>query len=236
MTSTFGVATQSNPRPFKCKDCKIAFRIHGHLAKHLRSKLHVLKLECLGKLPFGTYAEIERAGINLTEINTTDCDNSLASLQQLAQELHEKDPSKLGAVNPDAIISLSSALLDEGRDSDSESVGSPAVADDNFNSEPTTKLLHSDTTTDVVGTFIAATAPTFVNNVDCLPLFATTVPASTTTTTTGIPIIESLGIKRKLDYINIETKLTADASFMNNNNDLNGKVQEKRLKTSKNDT
>jgi len=36
-----------NPRPFKCDDCGIAFRIHGHLAKHLRSKAHVGKLEGL---------------------------------------------------------------------------------------------------------------------------------------------------------------------------------------------
>lgn len=81
MTSTFGAATTSNPRPFKCTDCKIAFRIHGHLAKHLRSKMHIMKLECLGKLPFGTYAEMERSGINLNDIDTTDCDNSLTSLQ-----------------------------------------------------------------------------------------------------------------------------------------------------------
>ena len=37
MTSTFGVPTASNPRPFNCKDCKIAFRIHGelnHICQH----------------------------------------------------------------------------------------------------------------------------------------------------------------------------------------------------------
>lgn len=81
MTSTFGAATTSNPRPFKCTDCKVAFRIHGHLAKHLRSKMHIMKLECLGKLPFGTYAEMERSGVNLNDIDTTDCDNSLNSLK-----------------------------------------------------------------------------------------------------------------------------------------------------------
>lgn len=97
MTSTFGVPTTTNPRPFECTDCKIAFRIHGHLAKHLRSKTHVQKLECLQKLPFGTYAEIERAGINLTEIDTTDCDNSLQSLKILARKLFEKDPTKLAS-------------------------------------------------------------------------------------------------------------------------------------------
>jgi hypothetical protein len=42
-----------------------------------------MKLECVGKLPFGTYAEMEREGISLNEIDTTDCDNSLESLQVL---------------------------------------------------------------------------------------------------------------------------------------------------------
>lgn len=93
MTTTFGIATDSNPRPFYCKDCDVGFRIHGHLAKHLRSKMHVLKLECLGKLPFGTYTEIERSGTNLTEIDTTDCANSLSSLKRLAVRLNVKDPA-----------------------------------------------------------------------------------------------------------------------------------------------
>jgi hypothetical protein len=43
--------------------------------------MHIMKLECVGKLPFGTYAEMEREGISLNEIDTTDCDNSLESLQ-----------------------------------------------------------------------------------------------------------------------------------------------------------
>ncbi|XP_058836700.1 uncharacterized protein LOC131693138 isoform X2 [Topomyia yanbarensis] len=95
MTTTFGIATDSNPRPFYCKDCDVGFRIHGHLAKHLRSKMHVLKLECLGKLPFGTYTEIERSGTNLTEIDTTDCENSLSSLKRLAVRLNVKDPANV---------------------------------------------------------------------------------------------------------------------------------------------
>ncbi|XP_062553233.1 uncharacterized protein LOC134218309 isoform X2 [Armigeres subalbatus] len=95
MTTTFGIATDSNPRPFFCKDCGVGFRIHGHLAKHLRSKLHVLKLECLGKLPFETYAAIEQSGTNLTEIDTTDCENSLSSLKRLAMRLNVKDPNNI---------------------------------------------------------------------------------------------------------------------------------------------
>lgn len=95
-TSTFGQPTKTNPRPFECSDCNIGFRIHGHLAKHLRSKTHVQKLESLQKLPCGTYAEIERAGISLTDIDTTDCDNSLASLKLLAQKLLlDKEPGDI---------------------------------------------------------------------------------------------------------------------------------------------
>lgn len=127
MTSTFGVATTLNPRPFKCLDCKVAFRIHGHLAKHLRSKSHVMKLECAGKLPFGTYAEIERAGISLTDIDTTDCDNSLQSLLVLAQKLHEKDPSKFGNWTPEA---YQGSMMDS-RESDSDD-GEPIVDDCNI--------------------------------------------------------------------------------------------------------
>lgn len=123
MTSTFGAATTTNPRPFKCSDCKIAFRIHGHLAKHLRSKLHVMRLECLGKLPFGTFAEIERAGVSLTDIDTTDCDNSLASLQFLAQKLHEKDPTKLDKWDP---ATMTPKILPPGPESsDDEEPASP---------------------------------------------------------------------------------------------------------------
>lgn len=117
MTSTFGAATTTNPRPFKCSDCKIAFRIHGHLAKHLRSKMHVMRLECLGKLPFGTFAEIERAGVSLSDIDTTDCDNSLASLQFLAQKLHEKDPTKLEKWDP---TTMAPPLLPPGNVSSDE--------------------------------------------------------------------------------------------------------------------
>ncbi|XP_030368832.1 uncharacterized protein LOC115619944 isoform X2 [Scaptodrosophila lebanonensis] len=126
MTSTFGVPTTSNPRPFECTDCKIAFRIHGHLAKHLRSKTHVQKLECLQKLPFGTYAEIERAGISLTEIDTSDCENSLISLKLLAQKLLEKDPNKLSSyTTPSGMVQLaqdaaSSSLAIGSQDSASE--------------------------------------------------------------------------------------------------------------------
>lgn len=86
--TSFGTPCADNPRPFKCTDCNIAFRMHGHLAKHLRSKMHIMKLECLSKLPFGMYAEMERTGVNFNDIDTTDCETSLESLQKIAQTLY----------------------------------------------------------------------------------------------------------------------------------------------------
>lgn len=128
MTSTFGNVTTSNPRPFECSDCNIAFRIHGHLAKHLRSKTHVQKLECLQKLPFGTYAEIERAGISLTDIDTTDCHNSLASLKLLAQRLLDKDPSKLNSWSHGDEHQMRNNFTNESRESNSD--GEPICSPD----------------------------------------------------------------------------------------------------------
>ncbi|CAK1602177.1 unnamed protein product [Parnassius mnemosyne] len=118
MTSTFGAATSFNPRPFRCSDCNIAFRIHGHLAKHLRSKMHVMRLECLFKLPFGTFTEIERAGVSLTDIDTTDCASSLASLQSLARKLHEKDPTKLEYREPSGAVAVPPAGRETSEDED----------------------------------------------------------------------------------------------------------------------
>ena len=43
---------------------------------------------------------MERSGFNLTDIDTSDCDNSLMSLRQLAKKLNEKDPSKIGPLPP----------------------------------------------------------------------------------------------------------------------------------------
>ena len=89
--ATFGTPSNTNPGPFKCTDCKIAFLNHVNLAKHLRSKMHILKLECSGKLPIGMYREMERIGINFNEIDTKDCKRSLESLQELAVELYCND-------------------------------------------------------------------------------------------------------------------------------------------------
>ena len=109
INATFGAPSTSNPRPFKCSDCKIAFRIHGHLAKHLRSKMHIMKLECSGQLPIGMFAEMERLGTNLNEIDTSDCENSLESLKHIASKLY---------TNKDALLPSSSYKPNEATESD----------------------------------------------------------------------------------------------------------------------
>lgn len=139
MTSTFGAATSFNPRPFRCSDCNIAFRIHGHLAKHLRSKMHVMRLECLFKLPFGTFTEIERAGVSLTDIDTTDCASSLASLQSLARKLHEKDPTKLEYREPSGSAGAGSSVgKDCSDDADDEAMSCENMCDSEKDSEVNT--------------------------------------------------------------------------------------------------
>jgi len=132
INATFGAPSTDNPRPFKCGDCMIAFRIHGHLAKHLRSKMHIMKLECIGKLPIGMYAEMERLGTNLNEIDTTDCENSLESLQQMAVKLYEKDPSKLTSMDePLPTVSTSSDLSE-----DEDSNQAPEIKEEPMDASP----------------------------------------------------------------------------------------------------
>ena len=84
----FGAVTTNNPRPFKCEDCNIAFRIHGHLAKHLRSKMHVTMLEKLGKVPIGTYIQIEKRIDELADLDAIDCESSLLTIRQMVEEVN----------------------------------------------------------------------------------------------------------------------------------------------------
>lgn len=162
MTSTFGVATTTNPRPFECSDCTIGFRIHGHLAKHLRSKSHIQKWECLQKLPFGTYAEIERLGLTrLTDIDTTDCESSLAGLKALAHKLFEKDPAKLVSWNtnstdnsnaPAANYTTSESRESNSDDSAAEAIHSPDDGSGFMDTESSIVAAITAETTDVMVT------------------------------------------------------------------------------------
>ena len=72
---------------FYCADCKIGYRIHRHLAKHLQSKSHIMKLENVEKLPIGTYAKLEHLGTDFDLIDTSSCESSLESLKTLAAAL-----------------------------------------------------------------------------------------------------------------------------------------------------
>ncbi|MFH4979733.1 hypothetical protein AB6A40_006442 [Gnathostoma spinigerum] len=80
-----------NPRSFVCSDCNIGFRKHGILAKHLRSKTHVQKLESLGKLPDDALFIITRKenGACLNEVDTTDCDRARTSLLAIISALRD---------------------------------------------------------------------------------------------------------------------------------------------------
>lgn len=94
MTQTFGIPTSDNPRPYGCPECDIAFRKHGHLAKHLRSKSHITKLEASELIPLGTYAALEKCGnLELKErLVTTNCEQSLQSLRSIAMTLFQSQP------------------------------------------------------------------------------------------------------------------------------------------------
>ena len=105
INATFGEPSSSNPRPFLCSDCNTGFRIHGHLAKHLRSKSHIMKLENLGKLPIGLFAEMERIGTNFNEIDTQDCDSSLDSLKKMAAKLWKNKEISVDTSNTNGLLS-----------------------------------------------------------------------------------------------------------------------------------
>ncbi|CAH2093320.1 unnamed protein product [Euphydryas editha] len=97
--------------------CKVNDSIEGDgiklAALEYDSVVSKVTLECLFNLPFGNFTEIERAGLSLTYIDTTDCASSLASLQSLAKKLQEKDPTKLEYREPN----VSAVATPAGRDS-----------------------------------------------------------------------------------------------------------------------
>ena len=70
-----------------CADCKIGWRIHRHLAKHLGSKSHIMKLENVGKLPIGTYDKLEHSETDFNLIDTSSNDSALENLKTFAAAL-----------------------------------------------------------------------------------------------------------------------------------------------------
>jgi hypothetical protein len=95
--------------------------------------MHIMKLECSGKLPIGMFAEMERLGTNLNEIDTSDCENSLESLQQIALRLYKQDPSKLISRDDEMSRNIPGHLVgsdaSDNEDSDAPANGEPSKPD-----------------------------------------------------------------------------------------------------------
>ena len=64
-----------------------------------------MKLENLGKLPIGLFAEMERIGTNFNEIETQDCDSALDSLKTMASKLSKNKEISVDASNTNGILS-----------------------------------------------------------------------------------------------------------------------------------
>uniref|UniRef100_A0A1I8EPX2 C2H2-type domain-containing protein n=1 Tax=Wuchereria bancrofti TaxID=6293 RepID=A0A1I8EPX2_WUCBA len=82
-----------NPRSFMCTDCNIGFRKHCILAKHLRSRTHVMKLESLRIIPEDSLSLITRRerGVYLNEIDTTDCERARKSILGIVSTLRDSN-------------------------------------------------------------------------------------------------------------------------------------------------
>ena len=65
--------------------------------------MHIMKLECSGQLPLGMFAEMERLGTNLNEIDTSDCVNSLESLKQIAGKLYANKEGHMGGISSERV-------------------------------------------------------------------------------------------------------------------------------------
>ena len=64
-----------------------------------------MKLENRGKLPIGMFAEMERLGTNLNEIDTSDCETSLESLKHMAARLCKNKEISVDASNTNGLLS-----------------------------------------------------------------------------------------------------------------------------------
>ena len=97
--------TNADPRPYKCEECGIAFRIQGHLAKHKRSKVHAARLEnsqdlagtadaedCSGALPL-TVDERE-----LVESELDECQHEVSCQETDSAAVTEPEHSNIGEI------------------------------------------------------------------------------------------------------------------------------------------
>ena len=82
-------AAGADPRPYKCDECGVAFRIQGHLDKHKRSKVHAARLETSQDLSSVDDVDRSSSGLPLrvSEMDVTaaegdECQDTLNEFQQ----------------------------------------------------------------------------------------------------------------------------------------------------------
>ncbi|GMT04625.1 hypothetical protein PENTCL1PPCAC_26799, partial [Pristionchus entomophagus] len=97
----------NNPRSFVCVDCNIGFRKHGILAKHLRSKTHVMKLETQKLLPEDSLTLITKRdnGTCLNEVDTTSCDTARRSILRIVDRIRGENAAAAASVQVQALPS-----------------------------------------------------------------------------------------------------------------------------------
>ena len=104
----------ADPRPYKCDECGVAFRIQGHLAKHKRSKVHAARLETSQDLSGTADAEDSSGALPLTVDEAETAETELDEFQHEAscQEedsvpVHEQEHVDSGEVNCLSYVRLS---------------------------------------------------------------------------------------------------------------------------------
>ncbi|GMT32275.1 hypothetical protein PFISCL1PPCAC_23572, partial [Pristionchus fissidentatus] len=97
----------NNPRSFVCLDCNIGFRKHGILAKHLRSKTHVMKLETAKLLPEDSLTLITKRdnGTCLNEVDTTSCETARRSILRIVDRIRQENVAAAASVQVQALPS-----------------------------------------------------------------------------------------------------------------------------------
>ncbi|XP_052761360.1 uncharacterized protein LOC128204063 [Mya arenaria] len=77
----------TNPRPYLCVQCDIAYRSKGHLCKHWRSKFHFTNLEMNGILENGTWEKLKD---HLHKLDTTSEGTFMETVKALLGEVEKE--------------------------------------------------------------------------------------------------------------------------------------------------
>ena len=109
--------SNADPRPYKCEECGIAFRIQGHLAKHKRSKAHAARLENSQDLPGSADAEDSCSALPLTidERDTVETELDECQHEVICQDsaaITEQEHSNIGEIR--CLLSLSAHMYHVG--------------------------------------------------------------------------------------------------------------------------